>query len=228
MGDRVKTGEARKSDQPFNIDRLPDEVKEAIQDLRRLNGRTWIQIEEQSALPFKPDWRTKGGGFVNWHDLPLSVLELFPDMRIPKSSLHRWYDVRIKQAQEAVMERAEQARILAESFAGSESDENRTAALNAAADIFFGLMSEDTSVVARMGAAKGLLKLAEVQQKARTNDIRERKVSVEEQVLQIKLDEIKRKTAALIKTADGDPDSGAPQLTREQVLQQVKEIYGIA
>ncbi len=224
----AKTGVTRKTDQPFGIDRLPDEVKEAIQDLRRLEGKTWVQIEEQSALPFSPDWRTKGGGFVNWQEIPLSVLELFPKKRLPKSNLHRWYDVRVKQAQKAIMERAAQARVLAESFAAGASDENRTAALNAASDIFFGLMGEDTSLNARLGAAKGLLKLAEVQQKARTNDIRERKVSVEEQALQLKLDEIKRRTEKLIATVEGG-EAGAPvPLTREQLLEQVRGIYGIA
>jgi hypothetical protein len=175
-----KSNDPRKTNQPFYVDRLPSEVREAIAYLYTKAGLTWDQLEERSAAKFDPNWMSSGGGFVNWGDLPLSTLELFPELKIPKSNMHRWFKVRISQAGEATKERAEYARQLAASFVGASVKGDKDAVLNAARDIFFGIITEDGSLPARAAAGKALLALAKEQQKARTNDIRERLVSVEE------------------------------------------------
>ncbi|HEX5234155.1 MAG TPA: hypothetical protein VFW25_02365, partial [Silvibacterium sp.] len=76
---RPKTGERRVVQQPLKIDRLPIEVRAAIQQLRD-QGKTWPEIEELSSLKYSEQWSTGKGGFVNWDALPTDVLELFPNL----------------------------------------------------------------------------------------------------------------------------------------------------
>lgn len=173
---RPKTGEPRETNQPLKIDRLPPGVHEAILQLRNREGKTWQEIEELSAQPYGE----KTGGFVNWMHLPTPVLELFPDTRIPKSNLHRWYDIRVGQVQKQVLESAEHARVLAEAFAQANVEGDREAVCNAARDQILTVLSEDGSSSGKMRAAKALLSLAEVMQTARANDIKERKVAADE------------------------------------------------
>ena len=110
---RPATGEKRRTQQPLKIDKLPIEVREAILWLRNNEGRTFDQIEEQSAQPYSEKWRTDGRGFVNWEALPLPVLELFPMLHLPHSNLQRWHDLRFKQVQRDIEARSAQARELA-------------------------------------------------------------------------------------------------------------------
>jgi hypothetical protein len=173
---RPKTGEPRETRQPLKIDRLPPSVHEAILRLRNRDGKTWQEIEQLSAEACgdgKP-------GFVDWTNLPTPVLELFPDMRIPKSNLHRWYDLRVGQVQQQVLASAEHARVLAEAFATAAVEGDKVAVINAARDQILALMSEDSTSAGRARSTKALLALAEVMQIARRNDIRERQVSADE------------------------------------------------
>src|SRR5437879_1588174 len=103
---RPKSGEKRETNQPLKIDRLPSSVHDAILFLRNQRGKTWQEIEALSAEAYKPDG---SAGFIDWPALDLRVLELFPDMRLGHSLLHRWYDPRISQVQRDVMQRAEAA-----------------------------------------------------------------------------------------------------------------------
>ncbi len=219
---RPKTGDARKTNQPLKIDRLPPSVHHTIQALYVQGGKVWTEIEELSAIP------KDKGGFVDWENLPTEVLELFPTRRLPHSNLHRWFDLRVRQVRTETLRRADQAREIAEAFAKSNMVNGDEAVINASRDVLMGVLTEDSSEVGRMNAAKGLLKLAEVMQKAKTNEIRERKVSVDEQTLQVKLDEIKQRTEKLMKAVEGGDPNAPVQLTREQLLEQVKGIYGIA
>src|SRR4051812_2058830 len=101
---RPLTGEKRETRQPLNIDRLPVETREEIQTLRA-KGKTWEEIEEMSAK------------FVKWEELPPDVAVLFDRRRLPKTTLHRWYDLRVEQVHQETMVRAESARRFAEAFA---------------------------------------------------------------------------------------------------------------
>jgi hypothetical protein len=68
--DHPKTGEPRKTRQPFWINTLPAKVRDRIKELRA-EGKTWEQIEELS-LEFSPK-------------------------RLPANTLHRWFDVNVEQ-----------------------------------------------------------------------------------------------------------------------------------
>ena len=224
----AKTGEKRKTNQPLKIDRLPASVHDAILYLRNYAGKTWQEIEARSAAKYSNEWQTDGGGFVDWDEVSVAVLELFPDMRLPHSSLHRWYDLRVAQVQQDVLIRSKQAQAIAKAFVKANLVNDEQGVINAARDTLMGILAEDGTAQGRKGAAGGLIKLGDLMQKARANTIKERKVAVDEQELQIKLNLIKQKAGEVIKAAEGETAPGAPQMSREELLQKVREIYGVA
>lgn len=182
---RPRTGDKRRTNLPLKIDRLPVEVREAIQFLKNVRGKTWQEIEEISALPYNEKWAKGSGGFVNWEALPTAVLELFPDMRLPHSNLHRWYDLRVAQVTAETMARAAQAREIAAAFAKSIVADDDAAVLNAARDQIMSVLAEDASPKGRMLAAGALIELAEMMQRARENAIKERKVKIDERKIEV-------------------------------------------
>lgn len=218
----AKTGEIRKANQPLKIDRLPISVHEAILHLRNVEGKTWQEIEDRSAEPVGEGL----SGFVEWEKLETPVLELFPQKRIPHSNLHRWYDLRVEQVRRDVLNRSAQAREIAQAFSKSVVEGGDEAVLNAARDTFMSILAEDSSTKGRAAAGKALIVLADVMQGARANDIKERKVAIDEKVLQIKLDDIERKAKALL--ADVERDGAASQkMTSAQLAERIRETYGL-
>jgi hypothetical protein len=185
MKRRPGTGDKRKTNQPLKIDRLPVEVREAIQYLRNARDKKWQEIEELSSLPYNAEWQTKGGGFVHWEELPTPVLKLFPDLKLPHTSLHRWYDLRVSQVIAETMARSEQARELAAAFAKAGVKNDDKAVLNAIRDLLMTLVAEHASAEAQAFAVKGLVALAGKMQTARLNDLRERKLSVDERKMRM-------------------------------------------
>lgn len=171
---RPATGDARKTHHPLKIDRLPASVQMAINRLYGTEGLTWLEIEQLSRLS-KAD-----GGFVDWDALQTEVLELFPGRYIPHTNLHRYYDLRIAQVKKSVLERSAQAREVAEAFASSVVEGGSEAVVNAARDTIMTVLAEDSSPSGRARATSKLISLAEVMQTARANDIKERKVAVDE------------------------------------------------
>jgi hypothetical protein len=138
---RPKTGEPRKTRLPLKIDLLPESVRDAIKTLYD-RGRTWLEIEEKSGAPFSKDWITDGGGFIDWESLDLRVLEEFPAMRLPKSNLQRWFDLRVVQARNRVLVESARAREFAEKFADKGMPGSNAAVINALRDLCFGLLQD--------------------------------------------------------------------------------------
>jgi hypothetical protein len=136
---RPKTGEERKTHQPLKIDLLPQSAREAVETLYD-RGRTWLEISDQSARPYSQSWITDGGGFINWESLDLKVLEEFPEMKLPKSTLHRWFDLRVAQARKKVLTESAQAREFASAFIGKDLLNSNSAVVNALRDQVFGLI----------------------------------------------------------------------------------------
>jgi hypothetical protein len=204
---RPKTGEKRATNQPLKIDRLPPSVHEAILLLRNKAGKTWQEIEELSALS------AEKGGFVEWENLPTATLELFPDMRLPHSNLHRWHDLRVKQIQQQVMESAAQARVIAESFVKGNVAGDKEGVINAARDQIMSVLSEEGSRAGKMGAAKALIALAEIMQSSRANDIKERKVAADERKLKL----IEEREARAIKKLDQETEKLSKKASRGEI-----------
>jgi hypothetical protein len=182
MKTRPKTGQPRLHRLPMAIDALPIDVHRSIERLRGKYGLTWAEIERLSSLPFDEKWeRTIGrSGFINWDALDPKVLEKFPDRRVPLTNLHRWYDVRVDQVHRDVTARAEQARILAGTFAKASLKGADEAVLNALRDLIFGMLQAGSDDGSKETAAKYLLALGEVMQEARKNTIREKVAAIED------------------------------------------------
>lgn len=177
---RPKTGDRRRTQQPLKIDRLSPEIRDRIVYLKNVVGLTWQEIEERSSRRWSEKWAKDGGGFVDWDSLDTRTLQMFPDLRLPHSNLHRWYDLRVAQVTAETLARSEQARTIAAAFAKSVVANDDEAVLNAARDQIMSVLAEDATPKGRMGAAKALIALAEMLQERRLNDLKERKVAVDE------------------------------------------------
>lgn len=136
---KPKTGEKRDVHQPLKIDLLPEDARQAILRLRD-QGYTWPEIEERSAKPYSAEWAKNTEGFINWESFPLKLLEQFPKMRLPKTSLHRWFDLRIAQVRSQVLAEGEKARQWAAALATKNLPEANAAVVNAMRDQVFALM----------------------------------------------------------------------------------------
>ena len=147
---RPKTGEPRDTHQPLKIDRLPEEVHEAIIYLRNGRGLTWAQIEARSAKPYSAKWKDDNGGFIPWDTYELGILELFPEIRLPRVTLHRWYDLRVQQARQEVLEEGDAAQKFVEQLGELKIDGMNDAVMNAMVREVFGLI-RDTSAGNRVG-----------------------------------------------------------------------------
>jgi hypothetical protein len=138
---RPKTGEKRVVRQPLKIDRLPQSAQDAIKQLYD-RGRTWVEIAEQSAKPYSSEWENDGGGFIDWVLVDREALELFPGLRLAKSSLQRWFDLRVSQVRAQVLAESAKAREWAQAFAGNDLPESNAAVMNAMRDQVFTLMQK--------------------------------------------------------------------------------------
>lgn len=177
---RPGVGQARKTRQPLKIDKLPVEWREQIQKWRAV-GKTWAEIEELSK------------GFP-WREAPAAACEGFADGRIPESNLIRWHDLRVEQVQKETLARSEQARALAATFAKAGLDNTDEAVVNALRDNIF-ILAESSAAKDRAQLIDGLTKLGLLLTEIKKNDIRERKVKVDEIAAEL----AKRKTDAALK-----------------------------
>jgi hypothetical protein len=193
---RPKTGEKRKTNQPLKIDQLPEAVRAAITYLRNKRFKTWEQIEELSGKPYSKEWDKDGGGFIDWPSIDADLLDAFPGLKLPKSSLHRWYDLRVAQVQTQVLAESETARAFAAKFSGAGIDDANNAVINAMRDEVFTLAGKmDAGSRAQyMDALNGLtLAMSRIQR-------------VQMQSLKVKADIAKSETErARIAATSGDP-----------------------
>ncbi len=121
-------------------------------------------------------------------------VKAFPKLRLPHSNLHRWYDLKVEQAQKETLVRAEQARVIAQAFAEAGIDKMDDAVKNALRDLVFGMMLQ-VSDDGRSLIVKNLLAMAKLMNRAKANAIKERSVTIEERKLALmnKAIELKRK-----------------------------------
>jgi hypothetical protein len=206
-GKRARTGVRRVTRQPFLIDKLPPAVHRAIERLRDPGGKTWEQIEEQSARPYSKDWETNDGGFIDWDSLDLPVLGLFPHLKLASSTLQRWFDVRIEQARNQVLTEAAAARSFASAFASASMDGGNEAVVNAMRDQVFAL-ARSSAVGDRVVFIKGLNQLTLAMMRMERLTLSKKKVEAE-----IAKSETER---AKIAAQSGDP--------REVYLQAVGDL----
>jgi hypothetical protein len=209
---RPKTGEERDVNRQLKIDALPQSARDAILALRDM-GDTWPQIEARSARPYSKDWSKDGGGFIQWEELETRVLEEFPDLRIPKSSLHRWFDLRIAQVRKQVLIEGEKSREWAAALATKTLPDANQAVVNAMRDQVFSLMR--TVGTADQGKfIEGLNQLALTMSRLQRVELLAKQVSVNERkVAQLEQDaEMKRKRF------EGEMNAAEKKITRGEAV----------
>src|ERR1700694_1184778 len=212
MASRPKTGEKRKTRQPLKIDKLPMEMRDAIQRLRA-EGRTWEEIEELSHE------------FEGWDKLPLSVLELFPDMKIPRSSLQRWYDLRVEQVRREVVAQSEHAREFAALYASRDFKQLPDAVRNALGDQIFALM-QSANASDKQQFRKELLNLGILLAEHRKLDIREQKQKTDERVLEMQIQQMKRQFDKEANDAAKKLEKGKP-ITEDDINRIRERTFGL-
>ncbi|HLJ89559.1 MAG TPA: hypothetical protein VKZ53_22305 [Candidatus Angelobacter sp.] len=215
MAKRPHTGEKRKTEQPLKIDRLPVELRDRIQ-VERAQGGTWDEIEELSP------------SFKEWENVPAEVQLLFPGKRLPKVSLHRWYDIRVSQVRAEVMARAQVAREFAETFADRGFDKLPDAVKNALGDQIFALM-QSSNAKDQQRFRSELLKLGLLLVEQRKLDImeraqetNERKQSTSEKALEMRISQMQEKAKALKKEIQEKKN-----LSPEDLQRKIDQIYGL-
>jgi hypothetical protein len=225
---RPKTGERRKTNQPLKIDKLPEEVRQSITYIRNHQFKTWDQIEEQSAKSYSKDWVKDGGGFIDWTKLDPEALDEFPGLKLPSSSLHRWYDLRVNQVQRQILAESEIARNFATKFSGAGIDDANEAVINAMRDEVFALAGKmDSGSRALYMDALGNLTLAMA--RIQRVDIQKRKVQADERKLALleKDAELKRsKFQKEMDAAEKKITKGEP-LTADDINQIRQRVFGI-
>lgn len=169
--------------QPLRIDRMDQKVRDEILQLRA-QGKTWEEIESASVK--------------------------FAGRRLPHTSLHRWYDLRVEQVQREVLAQAERARQLAAAFAQRGFSELPEATVNALSSEVFGLM-ESASIQDREKALGNLLFLLT---KLMTARAKEKYVEIESR----KLDLARRKFEELKQNADRATNEAAAKLGKGKAL----------
>ena len=194
------------------MDKLPSELLDRVMQ-ERAAGRTWIEIEELSPR------------FSEWQKTDEAVRARFPELKLPHTTLLRWYDLRVEQVKKEVLANQVRAREIAALFAGKEMKDLPDAVKAALSDQIFGLM-QNTDEKNRSKAIAGLLGLGVLLNEQRKVQLKERQVETLERTLQLKIESMREKVAKLKKDVDGT--GRKKQLSPEELKQRVDEIYGLA
>jgi hypothetical protein len=165
MANRPKTGEKRRTRQPLKMDKLPVELLDRVMQ-ERAAGRTWDEIEEMSPR------------FDEWKKTEEMVRAQFPGLKLPHTTLTRWYDLRVEQVKKEVLANQVRARELAALFVGKEMKDLPEAVRSALGDQLFGMM-QNTDEHHRHKAIAGLLAFGELLNDQRKVQLKERQVDTE-------------------------------------------------
>ena len=209
---KPKTGEKRETNQPLKIDRLPESAREAITYLRNARGKTWEQIEEISARAYSKDWAKDGGGFIDWPAVDPDVLDEFSGLKLPKSSLHRWYDLRVAQVRRQILAEAETSRAFAEKFTGAGIEGANAAVINALRDEVFALASSMDSI-SRAQYMTALNDLTLAMTRIQRVEMQKRKVEVEER----RVTQLEKDSALKRKRLESETESAAKKLSKGEL-----------
>lgn len=210
MASRRKTGQKPRTRQPLKMDKLPTELLDRVMK-ERAAGRTWSEIEEMSPR------------FEEWEKTPETVRADFPGLKLPHSTLTRWFDLRVEQVKREVLADQVKAREIAGLFAGKEFKDLPDAVRNAIGDKVFAL----TQATDNKTQLKQLLDLGWLLAQLRKLELQERKQKTDEKELELKIEAVRAKVAALKKDVEGS-GSKKKQLSPEELKQRVDEIYGLS
>lgn len=207
-----RTGEKPQVRQPLKIDKLPVELRDRIQE-ERAKGGTWEEIEEMSPK------------FPEWEKVPEETKQLFPKLKLPHSTLARWYDLRVSQVLQENLERSQRAREFAGIWAGRDFKDLPAATRNALGDQIFALM-QSADKQDQQQFRRELMALMELLNESRKLDIKERQQTTNEKALELKVQQMQEKVKALRESVGGDK-SGKKKVDPEELKKKLDEIYGL-
>jgi hypothetical protein len=193
------------------MDKLPMELLDRVMQ-ERAAGRTWTEIEEMSPR------------FEEWKKTEESIRAQFPGLKLPHTTLTRWYDLRVEQVKKEVLANQVRAREIAALFAGKEMKDLPEAVRAALSDLIFGMM-QSTEEKNRGKAISGLLAFGELLNENRKVGLKERQIQTMERTLQIKIDAVLEKVKKLKNDVGGGKKK---QLSPEELKKRVDEIYGLS
>jgi hypothetical protein len=198
-----RTGEKRAVRQPLKIDKLAQEVRNAILKARA-DGKTWEETAEAAS---------------KWNGEKLAP-----------SVVHRWYDLRVAQVQREVMNQAEWSRVLAARFADKGIEKLPEAIQNALASTVFSL-AELQDERSRQQFMAGMIRLADLQARGRELDQEDKRVALESKKVdqedkRLEL-ESKKVDAILAKVQGLKGDVQKKKLNSEELAKKLDEIYDI-
>jgi hypothetical protein len=206
---RPKTGEARKVRQPLGIDRLPLAIQDRIR-AARISGHTWMEIERQS-----PKWE-------EWAKADVEQRAIFPDLRLPHTNLHRWYDLRVEQVIREQEERSIAAHAAAEKVAARGFTNLTASVKHALGETIFELMNNADNPAA---IAEALIDMGHLLAKFDRNDLKREEVEQEKQKIEL----LAQKLQLMKGSVKGLKDAVEKrELTAEQLQEKLDQIYGIA
>jgi hypothetical protein len=147
------------------MDKLPMELLDRVMQ-ERAAGRTWTEIEEMSPR------------FEEWKKTEESIRAQFPGLKLPHTTLTRWYDLRVEQVKKEVLANQVRAREIAAIFAGKEMKDLPEAVRSALGDQIFGMM-QNADEKSRHKAIAGLLGLGVLLNEQRKVQLKEKQVETE-------------------------------------------------
>jgi hypothetical protein len=145
--------------------------------------------------------------------------EIAGRLRVPETTLRRWYDLRVAQVQKEVLAQAERARALAAAFASKGFAELPEAALSA-------LSSEVFAVLEAGGARekqKALGELVFLLSRMITAQVAQEKLKLEKEKVAISRERLEQMRAKLLGLKAAV--SGKKKATKEELEKSVDEIY---
>jgi len=198
---RPRTGERRQHRKPLTVDRMPQEVRDAIQEARAA-GRTWEETTEAAAAAA----RKLGAPAPS------------------EGAVHRWYDLRVAQVQREVMAQAESARTLAAAFASKGFAELPESALNALASEIFSAMEAEGPA----GRQKALLSFGVVLSKLIAAQAADKRAELEGRKLKLaekKFEDVKSKAEKA--TSEAANKIGKGKRVTLADINRIRERFGL-
>ena len=190
------------------MDRVPEQLRDRVMK-ERAAGRTWSEIEEMSPR------------FEEWQQTAPEIRIQFPGLRLPHTTLQRWYDLRVEQVKKELLADQAKSREIAQIFSGKGYDGLSETVRNAIADKAFEVMqsADDKS---KGKALKSLMEFGWLLAQQEKLKLQERKTKVDERALELKVKAMQQKVVALKKDV-----TKKKQLKPEELKQKLDEIYGL-
>jgi hypothetical protein len=200
MAKKPKTGEKRRTRQPLKMDKLPMELLDRVMK-ERAAGRTWLEIEEMSPR------------LEEWEKTEPQIRAQFPELKLPHTTLMRWYDIRVEQVKKEVLASQVRAREIAALFAGKGIKDLPEAVRTAISDQLFGMM-QNADEKSRHKTVAGLLALGVLLNDQRKVELKGQQVKAETK----RVDLLERDFEMRRKKFDEETDKAARKAQRGKAI----------